>query len=56
MRDQAAVGVDPFFDVGQIAAIDDPVQPLAPPTSIPDLLRASASVTSSQEDWVSGWP
>ena len=31
-----------------------PYSRLAPPTSIPDLLRASASVTSSHDDWLSG--
>ena len=30
MRDQSAVGVDPFLDIGQIAAVDDAVQALGP--------------------------
>ena len=28
VRHQTAVGVDPFLDVGQVAALDDPVEPL----------------------------
>ena len=33
-----------------------PYSRLAPPTSIPDLLRANASVTSSHDDWLRGRP
>ena len=55
MRNEPAVGVDTFFDVRQVA-IDDPVQTLGAPTRTPDLLRASASVTSSHDDWFRGLP
>ncbi|SKU18552.1 Uncharacterised protein [Mycobacteroides abscessus subsp. abscessus] len=30
MRLQAAVGAHPLFDISQIAAVDDAVQPLGP--------------------------
>ncbi|SKU18558.1 Uncharacterised protein [Mycobacteroides abscessus subsp. abscessus] len=33
-----------------------PYSRLAPPMSAPDLLRASASVTNSQDEALSGWP
>ena len=37
MRHQAAVGVDAFLDVGQVAALDDAVEPLGPADQHPGL-------------------
>ncbi len=49
--DEPAVSIYTFFHVAEVPAFDDAVAGrLAPPTSNPDLLRASASVTSSQDD------
>lgn len=37
MRDQPAVGVDPFLDIGEIAALDDAVEPLGAADEHPGL-------------------
>lgn len=56
MWHQAAVRVDAFLDISQVAALDDAVEPLRATDQNPRATACQRIGRQLQDAWLSGWP